>query len=443
MLEYLIKDEIVSSDDRIAVGVSGGADSMLLLWALIDKQKQSKFYLKVINVNHGLRGEESDHDSEFVKNFCEKKKIPYEIVAVDAKKLKQEEKLTIEESARKLRYDAFYKLMKKDKLNKLFLAHNKNDQAETILMNIFRGAGLSGASGMKERENIFRPLIELSKNEIYKLASEHGVKFVEDSTNTDSSYSRNFIRNVLIPQIETKYGNVVDSICLFGKKCEEAYKSLIQELNEEFVICGEDGVTILGDVFNNSKFLIYEYVKLAYSKLDIFSNIEEKHIDLICSLASAEVNKMINLPHKTIARKTYTGIKISKENDVFTNFDEHLFSLGETDIDGFGKISSQIVDGDEVEYGDGNLYIDYLKVPAEAVWRKRKIGDVFSKLGTGSKKLNDYFTDKKIEFDKRDLIPILAYQNQVLVVAGFDVSEKVKVDGKTEQIVKISFETKF
>ena len=196
-------------------------------------------------------------------------------------------------------------------------------------------------------------------------------------------------------------------------------------------------------VFNNSKFLIYEYVKLAYSKLDIFSDIEEKHIDLICSLASAEVNKMINLPHKTIARKTYTGIKISKENDVFTNFDEHLFSLGETDIDGFGKISSQIVDGDEVEYGDGNLYIDYLKVPAEAVWRKRKIGDVFSKLGTGSKKLNDYFTDKKIEFDKRDLIPILAYQNQVLVVAGFDVSEKVKVDGKTEQIVKISFETKF
>lgn len=442
MLEYLINDDLVCDSDRVAVGVSGGADSMLLLWALLDKQKQAKFYLKVINVNHSIRGKESDEDSEFVKNFCEKKKIPYEIVIVDAKKFKEDEKLTIEESARKLRYDAFYKIMKKEKLNKLFLAHNKNDQAETILMNIFRGAGISGACGMKQRDNICRPLIDYSKKEIYKLVADHGIKFVEDSTNEDNNYSRNFIRNVLIPQIETKYLGAVDSICLFGKKCEEVYQTLLNDLNKELVSIQDDGVLILGDAFKNSTPLVFEYIKLAYSYLDIYSDIEEKHIDAIKELSEMEVNKSISLPHKTIAKKTYAGVKICKEMTEKSAIEEKLFALGETTIDGYGKIKAELVSSDDVEYGDGSLYVDYLKIPSNAIWRMRKIGDVFSKLGTGSKKLNDYFTDKKIEFDKRDLTPVLASENNILVVAGYDVSEKVKIDGQTDQIVKICFENK-
>lgn len=151
MLEFLVENVNLKENDRIAVGVSGGADSMVLLWSLLDLQKKVKFFMKVVNVNHNLRGEESDRDSKFVATFCEKKKIPYEVISVQVKKTKAQEKLTLEESARKLRYDAFLKVMKKDKLNKLFLAHHKNDQAETILMNILRGSGVQGAGGNQAR----------------------------------------------------------------------------------------------------------------------------------------------------------------------------------------------------------------------------------------------------------------------------------------------------
>ena len=154
MFEYLIEDRFVKKEDRIAVGVSGGADSMLLLWALIDKQKQVGFYFEVVNVNHHIRGASSDRDSKFVEDFCKKHKVDYKIVDVDVKKMKAEQRCTLEESARIARHDVFNSIMKEDKLNKLFLAHHKNDQAETILMHIFRGSGISGAVGIKNTDKI-------------------------------------------------------------------------------------------------------------------------------------------------------------------------------------------------------------------------------------------------------------------------------------------------
>ena len=219
MLEYLIEDKFVNSSDNIAIGVSGGVDSMVLLWALLDKQKQVGFNLHVINVNHHLRGEEGDNDTKFVEDFCIKKNIPHTIVHVDVKLLKKENKLTIEESARIARYDAFSKIMKKEKLNKLFLAHHKNDQVETILMHIFRGAGLAGACGIRDNEKIIRPLLSYSKDELLKIATEHGVKFVVDSTNEDNKYARNYVRNVVLKMIEQVYPNALNSIFDFGEKC--------------------------------------------------------------------------------------------------------------------------------------------------------------------------------------------------------------------------------
>ena len=105
-------------------------------------------------------------------------------------------------------------------------------------------------------------------------------------------------------------------------------------------------------------------------------------------------------------------------------------------------IETKIVSPDDVVYGDGSLYVDQSKISTNAIWRTRRLGDVFAKLGSGSKKLNDYFTDKKVDVDIRDLIPLLVVQNQVCVVAGLDVSEKVKIDGNTDQIVKIVFYSK-
>ena len=439
MLEYLIKDEIINKEDRIAVGVSGGADSMLLLWAILDKQKQLGFYFKVININHHIRGDESDRDSDFVRDFCEKKNIPYEIVDVNAAEHSKTNKIGLEEAARKLRYDAFYKVMKRDKLNKLFLAHHKNDQAETVLMHIFRGSGISGACGIKDNGIIFRPLVHLSKSQIIKLCNEHGVKFVEDSTNSDTAYSRNYIRNVVIKDIEKVYPAAVDAICMFADRCKEVQEFIESSLDCNLLETGKGYVTIKDAAFNNPSFIVREYLNKAFLSINIFSDIELKHYEMIYKLEKAEVNTKINLPHKLIAKRTYGGVKILKESENSKIAREYEFVIGKLEIDGYGIIETTLVPFEGVVYGDGSLYADLAKISNKAVWRFRKLGDTFSKLGTGSKKLNDYFTDKKIDSDIRDKVPVLATGNQVLVVSSLDVSENAKIDGNTDQIVRIKF----
>lgn len=439
MLEFLIKDDFVQKEDKIAVGVSGGADSMVLLWALIDKQKQIGFELHVVNVNHHLRGGESDSDTNFVKEFCLKKKIACTIVDVDVKKTKTEQKLTVEESARKLRYEAFAKVMKKEKLNKLFLAHHKNDQVETILMHIFRGSGISGACGIKQSEQIVRPLLELSKNEILKIAKEYGVKFVEDSSNSDNDYSRNYIRNVVVPAIEKVYPNALNAIFEFGEKCKQVQNYLENQKNNDYFEEKHDCVVLKDQVLVEEKIVILEHVKEVFKKLNIFADIEQKHYEKIIELFNLKVNKSVDLPHGMVAKRTYAGVKFMKKSSEAKQTNEIEFVVGEVEFESYGKIKTSLVSASSVVYGEGSLFVDISKISNGAVWRTRKPGDVFSKLGTGSKKLNDYFTDKKVDFEKRDSLPILVSKNQVLVVAGLDVSENVKIDGETEQIVKIEF----
>ena len=442
MLEFLLKGVKIDKNDRIAVGVSGGADSMLLLWSLYDLQKKGKFFMKVVNVNHNIRGEESDRDSLFVKDFCEKKNIPYEIVSVQAKKTKAEQKITLEESARKLRYAAFAKVMKKDKLNKLFLAHHKNDQAETILMNIFRGAGILGASGIKQDGVIFRPLLNFKKSEILSLAKEYGIKYVEDSTNAENDATRNYLRNVVIPEIEKVYPSAIDAIFAFGEKCKDMQKFIEGQLNPDFIEEFNGFVLVKSAVFHTHKILVREYLKTAFAKMGVYADIEARHYELATKLFDADVNTMLNFPHELILKKTYAGIKIFKEQENVQDFGEYEFIVGKTEIKNIGVIETSIVSPDDVVYGDGSLYVDQSKISTNAIWRTRRLGDVFAKLGSGSKKLNDYFTDKKIDVDVRDMIPLLVVQNQVCVVAGLDVSEKVKIDGNTDQIVKIVFYSK-
>lgn len=442
MLEFLVKDVNLKENDRIAVGVSGGADSMVLLWSLLDLQKKVKFFMKVVNVNHNLRGEESERDSKFVATFCEKKKIPYEVISVQVKKTKAQEKLTLEESARKLRYDAFLKVMKKDKLNKLFLAHHKNDQAETILMNILRGSGVQGAGGIRQDGVIFRPLLNLKKSEILKIANEYGIKFVEDSTNAENDATRNYIRNVVLPNLEKVYPNAVDALYAFGEKCKNVQNFIESQLNLDFIEDNGNHILVKSAVFHTNKILIKEYLNVAFKKAGVFADIEAKHYELATSLFEADVNTMLDFPHGLLLKKTYGGIKIFKDKEDIVCFDEYDFVIGTFEMKGIGVIETKVVQPDEVVYGDGSIYFDQGKLSTNAVWRTRRLGDVFAKLGSGSKKLNDYFTDKKVDSDIRDLIPLLVIQNQVCVVAGLDVSEKVKIDGNTDQIVRVTFRSK-
>lgn len=440
MFEELIDNKFLEKNDRVAVGVSGGADSMLLLWALLSKQKQIGFYLKVININHHLRGVESDKDSEFVKDFCIKKKIDYVVLDVDVFHHKTVSKKTLEQSARDLRYKVMFEEMKNSKLNKLFLAHHKNDQAETILMHILRGSGVSGACGIKKQNgNIFRPFLFLSKQEILKIVKEHGINYVNDSTNADNAITRNYVRNVIIPSMEKVYPNAVDAIFEFGNKCAEIQAYVESQIDEDLIEKNGNRCLVKGKAFESPQFIVREYIKHAFENLGVMFDVESKHYELVAELFKKPVNSLLDLPHGIQAKRTYAGVVLQKKTKSQASCDAYEFALGTTEIAGFGKIIAEQVGADDVVYGDGSLFVDFGKISTNAVWRFRRLGDVFSKLGTGSKKLNDYFTDKKIESDLRNGIPILATGSQVLVVAGHDISENVKIDGETDVIVKLTF----
>ena len=439
MLSNLIDDKFIDENDRIAVGVSGGADSMLLLVALLEKSKQKKFYFKAIHVNHHLRDKESDADSMFVQNFCKKHNIDCIVKDVNVKALKIAEKRGEEESARIARFDAIFDEMKKDKLNKLFLAHHANDQAETILMHIFRGAGISGASGIRSNATIIRPFINIKKSAILDYCKQNNIDFVTDSSNFNNSYTRNYMRNVVIPEIEKVYSNAVDMICLFGDRCNEIQTFIENSLNLNLIVERKDSILIREDVFKSISFILREYLKIAFEKLKIFSDIEMKHYNLLQELIKLPVNSMMNFPHGVIAKRVYEGVALYKNQGKKKAFGEYLFCVGETFIDGYGTIQVDIVSPEDVNYGDGTLYVDYYKIPINAVWRSRKQGDMFAKLGSGSKKLNDYFTDKKIELNLRDNIPVLAKKDNIFVVAEQNISEYVKVDSATDKIARITF----
>lgn len=439
MFENLIDNKFVDKGDKILVGVSGGADSMLLLWSLIDKQKEFGFDMVVVHVNHGIRNDTAERDQLFVEEFCKKRKIKQISVKIDTKKCKTTEKFTLEEAARVLRYEAFDKILKTENCNKLFLAHHKNDQAETILMHIFRGCGISGACGIKQSEKIKRPLLDLTKSEILKICNKHGIQFVEDETNNDNYYARNFVRNEILPTIEKVYPGVVDSICRFGERCEEIQRYIELMLSSDLIIQNDKEILLKDAAFENPNFLIKEYIKRVFEKLSIYEDIESKHYLLVTELQKMEVNKQIDLPHRIIAKRTYSGIKFLKTKKSNLKNEEYPFIFGELNFRDIGTIKASLVSLENIIYGEGSLFVDYNKIPNNAVWRTRKQGDVFSKLGTGTKKLNDYFTDKKIDIEKRDRIPILAIGNTVLVVLGEDISENVKIDGKTDKAVAIKF----
>ncbi len=439
MLRELIKEDYICETDRVAVGVSGGADSMLLLHALIDAKKYKNFYLKVINVNHHLRDEESDGDSEFVVNFCKKNSLDFVTLDADVKGLKAEKKKTLEEAARIARYNLINTEMKKCKLNKLFLAHHMGDNVETILMNICRGSGLSGATGIRSTNEIFRPLLNLTKTEILNLCKINKIDYVTDSSNFVNDCTRNYIRNIVIKDLEKVYPDVVKNIALFGERCNEIQK-YIESLIDESLIVSEDKAIILKETaFLNQSFIVREYLKNVFKKLNIFSDIEAKHYKLLTKLIDLPVNSSLDLPHQITAKRVYSGIKFIKKTKKIAQNSEYEFIIGETEIVGYGKILVEIVSEYEVTYGDGNFYIDYYKVANDAVWRFRKIGDEFVKLGSGSKKLNDYFTDKKIDVDLRDKIPVLASGNHIYLVAEYDISESVKIVGTVDKIAKITF----
>ena len=439
-LDKSVLDDCVCENDKIVVGVSGGADSMCLLSLLLEKKEDLDFEIIVVHVNHNIRGEEALRDQEFVREFCKSHNVKFVCENVKVLEQKQKSSKTIEQIARELRYQVFNKILQEQKANKIALAHNKDDQAETVLMHIFRGSAVSGAKGMQKIcGNIIRPLINHSRGEIEEYNKKHNISSVYDSTNSDINYRRNFIRKEILPKLEEVYPSIANNLCEFAKTCAVDESYFEKNLPLEF-LCQEDNlVEISSKILKCDPAIQTRLVKKAFEKLGDFADIEKKHILAVIELFAKRTGSKLSLPCSTVAVKEYDKVVISKKQNLPKTGVIGFFE-GEQFIPGFGKITlSQVKDKKDIHFGGEAHFIDKDKVPQSAVWRTRENGDMFSKFGSGTKKLNDYFTDKKIPERLRDQIPVLATENRILIVAGLDISNDVKITGQTKDVYKIVY----
>ena len=243
-LYYMLKDKIrdtikkfnmINSGESVIVAVSGGPDSMTLLSVLLDLKEEYNLKLYVAHVNHGIR-ENANIDEKYVKDYCYKNGIECFIKVADVVKMANEEKKGVEEAGRKVRYNFFEEVMKKTGADKVAIAHNFNDNAETIIMNMLRGSGISGLKGIEPKRGIYiRPLIEVAREEIERYCEEQELNPRHDESNDDNSYTRNKIRNIVIPYLKREFNpNIVEVLNRLAEIVKEEEKYMEKETAQAF-----------------------------------------------------------------------------------------------------------------------------------------------------------------------------------------------------------------
>lgn len=407
-------------DGKIGVAVSGGMDSMALLNAYLAINQD----IAVINIEHGIRGESSLRDSDFVRDFCKKHNIELLQFFVDVPNSLHAGE-SIETGARRIRYEIFDKLIFDGKVQKIALAHHADDNVETVLMRVFRGTGIHGLSGIQERENYLRPLLKYSRNDIVEYVAKNNIPFVTDETNLTSDYTRNYIRNEIMPLVKTKYPSVIESITRLAdnaKEVDEYLSSLVLPVEST-----EDGY-IIKNLFGVpniiQKYTIMDIVK----KLGHLQDFETRHILSVLELKDKPNNTVINLPFNMLALKVNNDLIIEYANNEV--FEETVFDINSSYV--YGGCRYSFCKGNSIKIGS-TFALDYL--PQGAVIRTRKDGDVFKRVNGKTKLLSDFLNDKKLTKIQKDKLLVIAKDNTVFAILGLETADSVKVQNLEKDII--------
>ena len=303
------KYNLINKEDKVLVGVSGGPDSISLLNILYELG----YNICTAHINHGLR-ENAGNDEKYVVEFCEKRNIPCFVKRVKLNEIESD--MTTEELGRKVRYDFFNEIMEKENCTKIATAHNANDNAETVLMNMIRGTGLSGLKGIEIlRENIIRPILEITRAEIEAYCESENLNACHDESNDETIYTRNKIRLELIPYIEKNINsNIVNNINRMSEIILEEEEFLNKQANkayEDSLIAEEDGRTVCNlKKFNSFESVIQKRLIIKYitKTLGNAKDIEKVHIEDILKLCKNNVGGKYLTPNKYIKVSVNKGI---------------------------------------------------------------------------------------------------------------------------------------
>lgn len=418
------KYNMLSVGDCVVVGVSGGADSMLLLKYLIFKREELSLKLIVANVEHGIRGEESKRDSAFVEQFCKENGVEFHMLSIDALKGADEVGLGVEEYSRNRRYEFFNSFY----ADKIATAHNLSDNVETVLFRLSRGTSMKGCTGVPPvRGNIIRPLIECSGSEIRTACKEMNLNFVFDSTNNDNSYSRNYIRNVIIPDFEKLNPSFETAFMRFITNAVEVDKSLEKSACDCFDESFKHNALIVEKLKKYDNAVAKRAIIKFLSLYDI--SVDEIHLNGVYSLLFKQGRFQIKKNIFAISDKKRLRIAVFEQT---IDFDDIVVNK---------KITSRkdFLNNCELFRKQFDFFCDYDKIVGSFTIRSRDNGDEISPAGRNcTKSLKKIYNEYKIPVEDRENIPVICDDKGVIGIYGYCCDERVKIDNNTNSVVLLN-----
>ena len=467
VLEYCKKHKLLDQGDRIVVGVSGGADSVCLLFVLLSLQKEYDLKIHVVHVHHGIRPEAGE-DAAYVEKLCLEKGLPFTLVRRDIPTEAKAHGCSEEEAGRKARYEVFEEFLKKEGAQKIAVAHNANDRAETMLFHLFRGTGLTGLSSIRPmREQVIRPILCLERAEIEAYLENLCLDYCHDKTNDSDDYTRNKIRHHILPYAEAEIvdgavGNMVRTADILAET-ENYIEEQVQKAKAQCVEATEGlpGYRLRKESFDMlpvfmKKRLLLELLKeLSPGHKDIAA----VHVEDVCRLFREEGNRELHLPYGIRARKQYEEYMLTLDTQTpvskgFETVSIPLENIGQEELViplGWGRriylkrinVPEKSINQKDIPQNQYTKWFDYDKIVERLELRTRRVGDYFT-LKSGEslqhKKVKDYMITEKIPKARREEIPLLAEGEHVLWMVGYRISEHYKVEEYTKNILEVHFE---
>ena len=458
MFSYLEENQMICPHDHILLGVSGGADSVCLLFVLQEYAKRVPIKLSAVHVNHGIRSD-AGQDAVYVEELCRGLGISFYLREADVRGYAKQEKCSQEDAGRRLRYEAFHEFATKAGADKIAVAHNCNDRAETMLFHLFRGSGLKGLCGIRPvRQKIIRPILCLERKEIEEYLAERQISWRADSTNETDDYARNRIRHHVLPYVEKEL--VQDCVAHMARtaelltETEEYMAQQTQAAREDCVEEPEGRFEISVEKFSRlHPALQKRLLHLVAGELSpTGKDILWVHIAEILKLFQGTGSRSVDLPMGIRAVRSYAKVILGRTGSdlppplEYIVFREPLEKEGEIRIPlrGRGTLVFTLFSGRQYEEVPKNRYtkwFDYDKIKKSVCIRYRETGDFFSITdGNGRivhKSLKKYMIAEKIPRQERECMPLLAEEHHVLWMVGGRISEYYKVDRNTKRILQV------
>ena len=437
--EFIHKENLIPNNTKVIVGLSGGMDSMVLLDILI----LLGYRCTAAHCNFNLRGEESDRDENFVKKWCKSIDIPFTSINFDTKQYAVDRKISIEMAARELRYNWFETLRRHHQADFIAVAHHKDDSVETVLLNLIRGTGIKGLTGISPKNGyIVRPLLGISRSEIEKYISERDIPYVTDSTNNEDLYLRNALRLNVLPILEKLNPSVKDTIYRTSKNVTEAEKVYSDSIQKA-----------IKKAFNDNKIDINVLKHTASPRSVLFElltpyNFTPSTIEDISESINSISGKIFfsergsyseNKKYRLIKDRNFflfEEVKEKCEEDETYSIEEGIREINSPINLKIKELRAPV----EIKYNRHFLYVDAEKIKYPLKLRKWRTGDWFIPFGMrGRKKLSDYFTDRKFSLKDKDDAWILTSSEDIVWIVGERNDDRFRITEDTKKIIIIEY----